>query len=96
MAKVKEVPKSRARKIRYSVRLPQVVEVVLTGDFLNWNPDGIRLHHVGDGEWTTPLELAPGEYQYRLRADGRWIDDPKAARRVSNPFGTENCVLIVE
>lgn len=95
MPKVKDAPKSRAKKVRFSVRLPQADDVALTGDFVNWNPDGIPLHHNGDDEWTVQLELSPGEYQYRLRADGQWIDDPKATRRVSNPFGTENCVLTV-
>lgn len=95
MPKVKEAPKARARSIRFSVRLPEAGEVVLTGDFLNWNPGGVPLHRQGDGDWTVQLELAPGEYQYRLRADGEWIDDPKATRRVLNPFGTQNCVLVV-
>jgi len=96
MPRMKEAPKTRAKKIRFSVRLPQADEVVLTGDFVNWNPDGIQLHHNGSDEWYVQLELPPGEYQYRLRADGDWIDDPKAERRVANPFGTQNCVLLVE
>jgi len=32
MPKMKEAPKARARKVRFSVRLPQADEVVLTGD----------------------------------------------------------------
>jgi 1,4-alpha-glucan branching enzyme len=95
MPKIKEAPKSSAKKVRFAVRLPQADEVVLTGDFVNWNPDGIQLHHNGQDEWYVQLELAPGVYQYRLRADGEWIDDPEATRRVANPFGTQNCVLTV-
>ncbi len=41
------------------------------------------------------LELAPGEYQYRLIVDGEWRDHSEATRRVANSFGTQNCVLIV-
>jgi hypothetical protein len=41
------------------------------------------------------LTLEPGDYQYRLRVDGAWMDHAEAARRVTNPFGTENCVLQV-
>jgi 1,4-alpha-glucan branching enzyme len=96
MPKIKEAPKAKVRKVRFSVRLPQADEVILTGDFVQWNPDGIPLHHNGSDEWYTTLELAPGEYQYRLRADGAWIDDPGAARRIDNPFGTQNCILSVE
>jgi 1,4-alpha-glucan branching enzyme len=96
MPKMKEAPKSRTKKVRFAVRLPHADEVVLTGDFINWEPDGIQLHHNGSDEWYVHLELAPGDYQYRLRADGAWADDPEATRRVDNPFGTQNCVLTVE
>jgi len=96
MPKIKEAPKMRAKKVRFAVRLPHADEVVLTGDFVQWNPDGIPLHHNGSDEWYVHLDLAPGDYQYRLRADGSWVDDPEATRRVDNPFGTQNCVLTVE
>ncbi|MBI3858582.1 MAG: hypothetical protein HY293_23090, partial [Planctomycetes bacterium] len=43
----------------------------------------------------TALDLPPGEYEYRLIVDGVWRDHPGAAKRVPNPFGTENCVLVV-
>ncbi len=96
MPRIKEAPKTQVRKIRFSVRLPQADEVLLSGDFVQWNPDGIPLHHNGSDEWYTTLELVPGDYQYRLRVDGAWVDDPKASRRVDNPFGTQNCILTVE
>jgi hypothetical protein len=41
------------------------------------------------------LNLAPGEYQYRLLVDGEWKDHSEAKRRVPNAFGSENCVLTV-
>lgn len=95
MPKTKEAPRTRARKVRFAVRLPQADEVLLTGEFVNWNPEGIPLHHDGRDEWYVQLELAPGDYQYRLRVDGAWVDNPEAARRVDNPFGTQNCILTV-
>lgn len=95
MPKTKDAPKIRIRKVRYAVRLPQADEVVLIGEFNRWNPEGIPLHHDGRDEWYVELELPPGDYQYRLKADGAWIDDPGAARRVDNPFGTQNGVLTV-
>jgi 1,4-alpha-glucan branching enzyme len=95
MPRLKEAVRSRTRKVRFAVRLPQADEVVLTGDFVQWSPEGILLHHDGREGWYTQLELVPGDYQYRLRVDGEWRDDPEAARRVPNPFGTENCVLTV-
>jgi 1,4-alpha-glucan branching enzyme len=95
MPKLKDAPASKARKIRYSVRLPQADEVALTGDFTGWSPDGIPLHHRGGDEWYVQIDLVPGDYEYRLRVDGGWQDDPEAVQKVANPFGTQNCILRV-
>lgn len=83
------------KKIPFTARLAGAREVLLTGDFTNWTSSALRLNPTPDGAWTALLQLAPGEYQYRLLVDGQWRDHPEAQRRVPNPFGTENCVLIV-
>jgi len=83
------------KKVPLRIRAEGAKEVVLTGDFTQWAKDKIRLTPVTSGEWITLLELAPGEYQYRLIVDGEWRDHPEATRRVANSFGTQNCVLIV-
>jgi hypothetical protein len=88
-------PISPLKKVPLRIRLEGAREVVVTGDFTQWAKDKIRLTPAAGGEWFTLLELAPGEYQYRLIVDGVWRDHPEAARRVRNPFGTENCVLTV-
>jgi len=86
---------------RESRRVPLVVketiaeEVRVTGDFLDWVKEGIRLSHDGTGNWRTFLRLAPGEYQYRLLVDGEWKDHADATGRVANPYGTQNCLLKV-
>ena len=95
MPKLKDAPAVKTRKVRFSVRLPRADEVALTGDFTQWNPEGIPLHHSGGDEWYALIELVPGDYQYRLRVDGDWQDDPEAAQRIANPYGTQNCVLKV-
>lgn len=95
MPKLKESARAAVRSYRFVVRLPQAEEVSLTGDFCGWDPQGIPLHHDGGVEWTLRLELPPGDYQYRLRVDGEWSDDPSAPSRVPNPYGTQNCVLTV-
>jgi hypothetical protein len=81
--------------IPYEVKLTGARDVVITGDFVHWAPQGVPLSYDGSETWRTALDLAPGEYQYRLIVDGKWTDDPQAAKRVPNPYGSDNCVLIV-
>jgi 1,4-alpha-glucan branching enzyme len=78
------------------VRLPQAGEVIVTGDFTKWSKEGVFLSRRGDGNWAVSLRLRPGEYQYRLRVDGEWRDNPDAVRKVPNPYGSENCILVVK
>ena len=88
--------KSVHRRIQFVFRHDPAKDVVITGDFTGWSDKGIPLTKTPGGEWQTILQLAPGEHQYRLRVDGRWEDHPQAAKRVSNPYGTQNCILIVD
>ena len=93
VAAVSAVP--ALKRIPLRIRAEGAREVVVTGDFTQWAKDKVRLTPATGGEWTTMLELAPGEYQYRLIVDGEWRDHPEATRRVANSFGTQNCVLTV-
>jgi len=88
--------KRSPKRFDFFARIDGVQEVAISGDFTNWTEEGIRLTQDAPGEWHALLSLIPGEYQYRLRVDGQWTDHPDAEKRVPNPFGTENCVLIVE
>jgi hypothetical protein len=87
---------SAARRVTLIAPLAGPAQVVIvTGDFSNWSPEGIRLERGADGKWSTTLQLRPGEYQYRLIVDGEWWNNPGAGRRVPNAFGSENDVLVV-
>jgi|SRR5579864_2380780 len=83
------------RWVPIEVRLPGAHDVVITGDFVHWAPQGVPLSYDGSETWRTALDLPPGEHQYRLIVDGVWSDDPNAVKRVPNEYGSENCVLIV-
>jgi len=83
------------KRVKFSAKLKGAKEVVLTGDFTGWVRDKIRLRSAGGEEWYADLQLAPGEYQYRLIVDGQWHDHPEAQKRVPNAFGSQNCVLTV-
>jgi len=89
------VTRKVTRRVAITVKAPEAKEVCVTGDFTDWSEQGIRLSHDGGGRWRTVLTLEPGDHQYRLRVDGAWKDHAEVAQRVTNPFGTENCVLKV-
>ncbi len=92
---VKPVAQSAASRVDLVVDAAEAAQVAVTGDFTGWSPEGVPLAKGERGEWRATLELAPGEYQYRLRVDGEWRDHAEAQKRVPNPFGSENCVLQV-
>jgi 1,4-alpha-glucan branching enzyme len=92
---VKEPKKSAEKTITLKAKVGEAREVILTGDFTGWSKDKVRLTKGTNGEWTGVVNLTPGEYQYRLLVDGEWRDDPAAATRVPNTFGSSNCVLQV-
>jgi len=91
--------RSRGRTLRsvsITTLAPDAGVVRITGDFTDWETAGIPLVKGESGNWHGTFELPPGEYQYRLLIDGEWADHSEATRRVANPFGTENCILVVE
>ena len=92
-AKASAVPP--LRRVRFLTKIEGAKEVVLTGDFTKWAKDQVKLHPIRSGEWEAVLNLAPGEYQYRLLVDGEWRDHPEASRRVPNAFGSQNGILTV-
>ena len=70
-------------------------EVLLVGEFNNWNPaEGIALV-AKKGEYKTVLKLEAGkQYEYRYLVDGHlWTNDATPDAFVANPFGTVNSVV---
>lgn len=86
---------SESKRVELVVDAQEATQVAVTGDFTGWSPEGVPLAKDEHGEWRATLELAPDEYQYRLKIDGEWRDHSTADKRVLNPFGSENCVLLV-
>ncbi len=83
------------KRVTLVAKVGSAKEVVATGDFTSWSVEGVRLKSRPDGTWAASLQLSPGEYQYRLRVDGRWENNPAAERRAANAFGSENDILTV-
>ena len=98
----KKEPKSTKSKVKKATRIaftltaPEAQNVFLVGDFNSWDEKSHPLKRNSNGRWKITISLTPGRYEYRLLVDGAWKNDPKCTRFASNPFGQENCILIVE
>lgn len=82
-------------KHEFSFNVPDVMSVMLVGDFTDWQKHPVPLKRQGEGVWKVTIELSPGTYRYRFLVDGEWRDDPECTLRVPNPFGTEDAVRTV-
>lgn len=82
---------------RFVFIAPQASSVQVTGDFVDWSPEGIALKEErATGIWTVDVPLEPGVYQYGFVVDGQeWRPDPRALSNVDDGFGRENSVVIV-
>ena len=50
-------------------------QVVLAGSFNRWKDDELFMTKTATG-WELPYTLGPGNYEYKFKADGKWITDP--------------------
>lgn len=73
-------------------------EVILLGDFNNWNPEVAPRLKKHEASFITVVELEIGNtYNYRFMSnDGRWINDYNAQRYEPAPgLHVDNCVITV-
>lgn len=83
-------------QVTFSLFALEAQEVLVAGDFSHWMEEPTSLKKHKDGIWKATLHLTPGVYEYKFIVDGEWRDDPACEVRVSNAFGTENCLRVVE
>jgi 1,4-alpha-glucan branching enzyme len=74
---------------------PRARSVSLAGDFNGWNVTATPMARGEDGSWRATMELPPGEYEYKFYVDGTWWNDPHDHKRVPNPWGSENSVVMI-
>ncbi|MFH1161592.1 MAG: alpha-amylase family glycosyl hydrolase [bacterium] len=67
-------------------------KVQLAGQMNDWNPARCNFKQT-DGTWEGFLFLFPGNYQYKLVLDGKWVTDPGNSDSASNGIGGYNSVL---
>jgi 1,4-alpha-glucan branching enzyme len=85
--------KQKENETVFRLLAPSAQGVFLAGDF---NLSSHPLKRDKNGVWKISLNLNPGRYGYRFFVDGEWQNDPSCCDFVENPFGTSNCLKIVE
>lgn len=85
------------REVRVYFYYPPARQVAVTGDFNNWNSDGVPLKATGKpGLWETTLRLSPGAYSYNFIVDGNYlVPDPNAPAQAPDGYGGTNSILLV-
>jgi 1,4-alpha-glucan branching enzyme len=87
--------KSSKQKVIFSLTAPEAKTVLLAGNFTSWEQAPVALKKSKNGLWKATVSLPPGTCEYRFLVDGQWWDDPNAAQRNWNRFGSQNAVLVV-
>jgi 1,4-alpha-glucan branching enzyme len=86
----------KRRRITFSFEATAAGEVILMGDFNNWNPKKHSMKNDGSGTWNKTVVLSLGKYEYKFCVDGEWKKDPRNDQTCLNCFGTQNSVLNLE
>ena len=62
--------------ILFTYEDPYANQVFLAGDFNGWNGSATPMAKGSDGVWSTVVNLAEGDHEYKFVVDGQWIADP--------------------
>lgn len=83
--------------IEFSLHQETAKSVATTGDFTNWNQEGVPLQSY-HGIWKSYYKLLPkGEYRYKFIINNQeWIPDPTNILHELDGFGGLNSKLIIE
>jgi 1,4-alpha-glucan branching enzyme len=89
-------PSDPKKKESFTYFAPTAGNVLLVGDFTQWEEQPIALKKTKDGKWTATVPLEPGVHEYRFKVDGEWRNDDNCPWRKPNAYGQENCVREVK
>lgn len=81
-------------KVTFTVPAKEANEVVVAGNWNEWNATVEPLKKLKNGTFKTTVDLETGSsYEFRYIVDGEWQNDEQADAYVWNEFATENGVL---
>ena len=86
------------KEVKIFFYYPPARKVAVTGDFNDWNADGVPLKAAGKpGLWETELRLPPGVYSYNFIVDGELlVPDPNSPNQMPDGYGGTNSLLLVK
>ena len=71
--------------------------VSLAGVFNDWDPARLPMKYSAAKKlYSCSIKLAPGNYEYKLVVDNKWLLDEGNPNFVTNDFGTLNSVIVIK
>lgn len=83
----------KKRKVKFSMNSPCAIEIILIGNFNNWNSKKHPMHKNKNWIWIRSVMLAPKITNTNFWFDGQWKEDPNNNKTCLRCFGTLNSVL---
>lgn len=86
----------RTAKVQFVLVAPNARNVVVVGDFNDWNPAAAPLRSAS-GVWSGEVDVPFGRHDYAFVVDGeRWVRDPSAPQAPADEFGNGYSVIVVD
>ncbi len=81
-------------KVTFTVPAKEANEVVVAGNWNEWNTSAEPLKKLKNGTFKTTIDLETGSsYEFKYVVDGTWQNDEQADAYAWNEFASENGVL---
>ena len=94
-ARVRGAPSVPSGYTRLAIDAPNATRVEVAGDFNEWTPVPATRAARGGGVWYADLCIAPGQYRYAFRVNGKEWRVPRGATAVNDGYGGKSAWLIV-
>lgn len=84
-------------KVTFSYKAPKIKEIVLVGDFNNWDATATPLKKLKNGTFKVVVDVEIDKnYEYKFLSDGNYFNDSEADDLVFNDYAnTKNSLLKV-
>ena len=84
-------------KVRFAYSAAPGHTVSLAGVFNDWDPARLPMKYSAAKKlYSCSIKLAPGNYEYKLVVDNKWLLDEGNPNFVTNDFGTLNSVIVIK